>query len=208
LDARRPMNQESDDKILLGSVLSGDGAAAELLVRRFSNLVYSSIIGTLRTRHVDPVLEDVADLHNTVFLRLLERNCRKLRQFQGRNGCSLGSWIRIVTVRIVLNTLRDRGFDGLSAGRRKVALEEIAQPASANPGALDRMEAAETWNRLEKAMELLSDRERLLFRMHFDEGLDLPEVAEALRITVGNAYTIKHRAIKALKAAVHKSHTS
>ena len=42
-------------------------------------------------------------------------------------------------------------------------------------------------------------------RLHFDQGLSMAEVANAMQITVENAYTIKHRAIQRLKFHVASS---
>jgi len=36
-------------------------------------------------------------------------------------------------------------------------------------------------------------------KLHFDRGLALTEVAEAMQLSRDNAYTIKHRAVKKLR---------
>jgi len=102
----RPTARE--DRRLLSKCLAGDRGAWEKFVTRFSGLVYISVRDTLSSRGTFFSREDFEDLHNTVFLHLFENNCRKLSQYQGRNGCSPASWLRVVTVRMALNYVRDR----------------------------------------------------------------------------------------------------
>jgi RNA polymerase sigma factor (sigma-70 family) len=51
-------------------------------------------------------------------------------------------------------------------------------------------------------VEKLPPRDRLFLRLHFEQGLLIAEVAEAMGLSVDHAYTIKHRAIKRLKSIV------
>ncbi|MFC1799194.1 RNA polymerase sigma factor, partial [Thermodesulfobacteriota bacterium] len=119
-----------DDREILGCLLSGDRAAAELFVQRFSNLIYHSIQHVFKIRHLayDPAV--LEDLHNTVFLLLFENDCRKLRQYQGRNGCSLATWIRLIAVRSMLNYFRKKGFDAVSGRNNRMSLEDIPELCS------------------------------------------------------------------------------
>ena len=88
-----------DDRRLLSRCLEGNREAWEKFVTRFSGLVYKSVKDTLSTKGVSFNREDIEDLHNSLFLRLFENSCKKLRQYQGKNGCSPASWLRVVTVR-------------------------------------------------------------------------------------------------------------
>ena len=103
-----------EDRELLSKCVSGDRTASEMLVRRFSDLVYRAVQYTLMAKHVSFNRHDLEDLHNTVFLRLFEQGCKKLRQYQGKNGCSLASWIRMIAVRTVLDHLRTVSYTHLT----------------------------------------------------------------------------------------------
>jgi RNA polymerase sigma factor (sigma-70 family) len=137
-----------------------------------------------------------------VFLQLFEQRCKKLRQYEGKNGCSLASWIRLVAVRIVLNHLRKRGMDAMLWQKKRVALEDIAElrGEEMEPGAS--MDAAEQQRLVRDGIQNLPPRDRLFVKLHFDQGLPVEEVAAAMQITVQNAYTVKHRAIQRLKSYV------
>jgi len=88
-----------------------------MFVRQFSDLVYKSIQATLLVTQVRFNKQDLEDMHNTVFLQLFEDKCKKLRQFEGRNGCSLASWIKLVAGRIVLNYVRKKTFTLQDSGK-------------------------------------------------------------------------------------------
>jgi DNA-directed RNA polymerase specialized sigma24 family protein len=61
------------------------------------------------------------------------------------------------------------------------------------------MESAEQEELVHAGMRSLAPRDRLFMKLHIDQGLPVEEVAEALRISVQNAYVVKHRAVERLK---------
>lgn len=194
------MNRSSrEDRSVLLRCLSGNREAAETLVRRFSDLVYHSIQYTLVAKSVPFNRQDLEDLHNTVFLQLFERGCKKLRQYQGRNGCSLASWIRTIAVRTVLDHLRKKGVDAVGWQKKRVPLENLPELKAGGMDCDARMEEAEQKRLVQLGMQRLPPRDRLFMKLHFDQGLSIAEVAETMQVSMGNAYTIKRRAIERLK---------
>jgi RNA polymerase sigma factor (sigma-70 family) len=190
-----------EDKQLLSRIFSGDRKASEMFVRQFSDLVYKSIQATLLVTQVRFNKQDLEDMHNTVFLQLFEDKCKKLRQFEGRNGCSLASWIKLVAGRIVLNYIRKK--DVYSPGQRKRLqtpddLPELAEENQKSPLAF--MEEEERNRRLHDGINSLQPRDALFIKLHIEKGLPIEEVGEVLHLTMQNAYTMKHRIIKKLKA--------
>ena len=191
-----------EDRRLLSRCLSGHRKASEILVRRFSGLVYRSVQFTLTAKQVSFNRQDLEDLHNTIFLRLFEQGCKKLRQYQGRNGLSLASWIRMIAVRTVLDDLRKRGIDTMVWQKERIPLEKLPELRADGVECGADMEKAEREHLLHVGMQRLPPRERLFMKLHFDQGLSLAEVAEAMQLSIGNAYTIKHRAVQRLKSHV------
>ena len=192
----------TEDRDLLSRCFSGDGEAAENLVRRFSNLVYKAIQHTLIVKHVSFNKEDLEDFHNTVFLRLFEHGCKKLKQYQGKNGCSLATWINLITVRTVLDHLRKKGVDSIARRDTKITLDEVYGLKGDECDGLALLERAEKEQLLREGMQNLPPRDRLFMKLHFDQGLSVAEVAAAMQVSVENVYTIKHRAIQRLKTQV------
>jgi len=191
-----------EDRQLLLRCLSGNRKASETLVRRFSGMVYRSVQFTLTAKQVSFTRQDLEDLHNTIFLRLFEQGCKKLSQYRGRNGLSLASWIRMIAVRTVLDNLRKRGIDTMVWQKERIPLENLPELRADGAEFGADMEKSERKRLLHVGMLRLPPRERLFMKLHFYKGLSLAEVAEAMQLSVGNAYTIKHRAIQRLKSHV------
>jgi RNA polymerase sigma-70 factor (ECF subfamily) len=191
-----------EDRSLLAKCFSGDREAADALVRQFSNLVYQAVQHTFITRHAPYTREDVEDLHNTVFLHLFEHGCKKLKQYKGKNGCSLATWIRLITVRTVLDHFRKKEVEIAIRPKMKIPLDEVYGLKEGGKDALALMEQAEKERLIREGMEKLPPRDRLFMKLHLDQGLSIKEVAEAIQISIENAHTIKHRAIRKLKAEV------
>jgi RNA polymerase sigma factor (sigma-70 family) len=191
-----------EDRQLLSECFSGDGKASETLIRRYSDLVYRFIQRTYIAKHISFNSQDLEDLHNTVFLKLFENNCKKLRQYQGNNGCSLASWIRIITVRIVLSHLRKKGLDAVAWQKKRMSFEDLPELAEDEATPIKKMEQAEQEHLLRGGIRKLPPRDRLFMKLYFEQGLSVSEVAEAMHLSAANAYTIKHRAVKKLRTGV------
>lgn len=195
------MTTPLDDKKILAGCLAGRRSAQEDLVRRFSNLVYASIQGVAKSKAIMLSAQDKDDLHSTVFVLLFEHRCRRLRQFKGKNGCTLASWIRMITVRAVLDHL-SRCKDALARPERVVCLDMICEPARSEPSALSHLVADEQKRLIEESLQTLSARDQLVIRMHCLEGRPLSQVAQVLRLSAANVHSVKHRAIARLKKAI------
>lgn len=198
------------DKQVMAQCVNGDLRAKEAFVIRFSSLVYHAIQHTLRTRNVYFTREDLQDLHSSVFLQLFNNNCKKLDQYTGKNDCSPATWINIITTRHVIDQLRKRGFDSLSSQASKISIDNLIsinehQNEHLNergPDADPQEEQAEKHQRIANAIHHLSPRERLLVKLYFDKGIPVAQIAETMKISVENTYTLKHRTIKKLKNIV------
>jgi len=192
----------STDKDLIAGCLAGRRDALETIVKRFSNSVYRAIQYVLKVKNIPYSKLDLEDLHNSVFLHLFENHCKKLGQYKGTNGCSLYSWIRIITVRTVIDHLRKKGIDALSHQKTNLPIEVLSDLRVEQPNPLDVIERADQIRLIQDGMKALLPRDRLFLKLHSIEGLSIGEVAEIMSISEENAHSIKHRAIKRLKSVI------
>jgi RNA polymerase sigma factor (sigma-70 family) len=193
-----PMANWTDSELFAGCI-AGNKKAQESFVRQFSDLVYRSVHYALRSRGAGYSRQDVEDLHNTVFVKVLEKRCRKLRQYKGKNGCSIASWIRLITVRIVLDYLRKSRTDALTQPERILPLDSMANLVGDVPEPWRVMDHKEQRRLLKDALDDLLPRDRLFLKLHCIEGLSIGDVAGLMRLSESNAYSLKHRAIKRLR---------
>ena len=78
---------------------SGDKAACDEFVEKYSRLIYKYINSVLK--QYNPGLateENTDDIFQEIIVVLSRDNFKKLKTFKAKNGCSLASWLRQVTV--------------------------------------------------------------------------------------------------------------
>lgn len=180
-----------EEQALLWRCAGGDKAAWEEFVERYSKLIYLQIRRYLLSRGLQPIRQDMEDLYHSVFQALLENDGKKLRQFQHR--CSLSSWIRILTTRIVIDHLRkQRSCISLDeADEKGLGLRDRLDDTSlrVEKGILD----AERWTLFRKALKKITPEERLLAVLVFQRHLPVEDIAAILKISRESVYTRKHR---------------
>ncbi len=196
----------TDQEIIIGC-LARDRQVQEAFVIHFSNLVYSAIQGTIKLKNMAISQNDLEDLHNTVFVKLFEKNCRKLKQYKGKNGCSLSSWIRLITVRIVIDHFR-KTKDALVQPEKARNFTYIEDFAADIPEPLKVLEQKEQLHLLEEGLKSLLARDRLFLELHCFQGLPINQVAGILNISMENAYSLKTRATTRLKKIIQKKERS
>jgi len=193
------------ERQLLARCIAGDRQASDAFVRQYSDMVYRTVQYTLLNRNVRFSPMDLEDLHNTVFISLFDKQCHKLKQFKGKNGCSVATWIRIIVVRLVLNSIRRKGVDSLAGQVLRVPIENFSNLESDNTETWALMEKAEQERILQQGISNLAPRDRLFMNLHFKKGFSIKEIAASMQLSIDNVYTIKHRAIKRLKTLVDKN---
>ena len=165
------MNPQVDS--LIRAAQRGDQDAFEQLVRVYDQSVLRLAMNLLRSP------EDARDVYQEAFLRVY----RNLHSF--RFDCSFHTWLYRIVTNICLDQLR----------KRKVRKEEPAV-VETSEGAIDRTEGFEevsaaanpervTWNRqlgqrIDRALEELTPRERMVFELRHYQGLRLRNIGEIL----------------------------
>ena len=198
------MHERAADEPLLAAWCAGEHGAAERLFIAYAPLVRSAIAGYVR-RRVAGGADLADDLTHEVFVALFADDGRRLRHFEGRNGCSFGGWLRVVAIRLAIDVLRRE--------RRLVALDDET-PAmlelrrarrSDAPDPADAAVADETATRLADAVAALAPKDRLLVELHLVRGVGLPEVARTMGVTANAAYVRKSRILKTLRRTLEEA---
>jgi RNA polymerase sigma factor (sigma-70 family) len=196
---------QDDERELVERCVDNDRAAWNELVTRYSALVYASIHRTLRARGVRIDADDVAELHNSIFLALYENDCRRLRQFGGR--CRLTSWIKVVSVNYTIDKLRQRfrvrwlsiddtDDDGYNPFAERLVAED--------PDPEHRASSREETLALAQVIDELTDADRQLLERLFLEDVPFQDIADELGTSLGAVYTRKNRLVARLKAGQDK----
>jgi len=190
-----------DDIDLIQGCISGDKNSWDIFAERFSRLIYDSIIRTFRKYGADFNQDILDDLHNDVFVALLDNDYRAIRAYEGKNGCKLASYIRTIAVRKTIDFLRKI--------KPVTSIEEdSAKDGGGDPRIMDALSVSQTENDLgsKESIEIskilideLKKEERKLCELFYVEKKSPEYIAENLGISVDNFYVRKQRILNKLK---------
>jgi len=187
-------NHIEDDRALVEACGRGDADAFDRLLERSSRLVTATIYRTFNRYGASPAPEDVEDLHNGLFVSLMENGFRRLKQFEGRS--SLGSYICVIASRQVVDVLRRRKPD--------TPLDEVPSgilPAAAP--AFDReMEEADEVRALRELIENMPVSDRLALKLLYERGLTPKNAAKVMGLTPTAFYKKKSRALAKIRRSL------
>ena len=174
---------------------AGAPGVREEFVDAYGALVRFAMSSVLRQRGVRMEPEETEDLFQSLLLSFFDRDCRRLKLYDGRGGASFATFVRVCATRQTLDHLRHLRRqptfvrdEGSTEGRS--VFDDMPDP-TADPEA-----AAATEERLRQLRErgaALPSREQLLVRLHFVEGRSIPEVARVLGITDNATHVLKSR---------------
>ena len=179
---------------LLRACIRGDAAARRRFVEEYSGIVSYGVTVIFQQFGRPSRREEIEDLCQDVFLALFDQDARKLRQYQGRNGCSLASWIRVVANRLTIDRLRREG--------RTVSLDDPDNWESARvrdaepdgkPGPEPQVEEAERASKVREMILQLPPKDQAFVQLFYFQGLPIEEVARTIGITTNAAYVRKMR---------------
>jgi RNA polymerase sigma-70 factor (ECF subfamily) len=186
---------KNDEASLIRAAQRGDQDAFEQLVRSYDQSVLRIAMNLLRSP------DEARDVYQETFLKVY----RNLHSF--RFDCSFHTWLYRIATNICLDHLR----------RRKVRREESAV-AETSEGSVDRMaqfvESAphadperqmrnsQLRDRISRALEALTPRERTVFELRHYEGLRLRAIGEILGTTEEAAKNCLFRATQKMRGSL------
>ena len=184
------------DKQLLERCLHGDAAAWERFVQRFSPLVYYAIQKVLHGTETES--DEIADLHNDIFLSLMENRGRKLRQYEGKNGCSVSTWIRVIAIRTAIDHLKKK--------KRTAPLpdDEAGSALSSTLQSPEHLVADEEKRILKQLIDELPANDQLFLRLLYYEEVPPAAIAKLFRTTPNAVYSRGNYLREKLKQSLRK----
>ena len=190
----------TDEKRILEGCLQQDKKSWDTFVDRYNRLISHAIVKTLNRYSFTPENQIVDDLFQTVFLSLIEHNCKKLRQFQWK--CKLSGWLHVIAVRATVDYLRKQSvylsLDGETD--EEIYIKEKVANGNPLPGKL--IELKEEKKIFEQIKESLTSKERLFVELYYCRELSPTEIAKIMNTTTNNVYQLKNRVKEKMKNMV------
>ena len=189
-------NEAEAERGLIEAAQRGDQGAFGELVRLYDRRVLRIALRILRSP------DEAQDAYQEAFLKVY----RKLDSF--RFQCRFHTWLYRIATNVCLDHLRRRKarpeFTLLEApesgGPSLADTVRDRSPANSPERALDNREKA---GRIAQALELLSDRERMVFTLRHYEGMRLRAIGEACSMSEESAKQCLFRATKKLRKELH-----
>lgn len=173
----------------------------EAFIMHYWRLVESTVIRVFTLKGIPCIQDGIEDMRNEIFLKLLEKNCKKLWQYKDGQGRSLAGWVIMIASQTVLADFRNKGILNTANRSNLVSLDEAFGLAASENHPYDLKEQEQI---LRSAMDELSAKSRLILKMYYFHGLSFETIAKYLKMKTGAVYTAKSRALDQLKDKVQK----
>jgi len=179
--------------------VKGDKRAWSEFVEKYSSLIYNYIHSVLKIKGLTFAQENINDLFQEIFLSLVKDNFKKLSSFQARNGSSLASWLRQVTVNFTIDYIRrlkptisidEEAEDGFS-------LADILTFNSAP--VTDALNKEEELAHLKDCIDRLNIDDKYFLELHFNRGLELEDLKDHFKISRPAVDMCKSRIVTRLR---------
>jgi RNA polymerase sigma-70 factor (ECF subfamily) len=175
-DSRRQPHHLSEEMALVRRARNGEMSAYDDLVRRYQERIYATIY------HMTSNHEDANDLAQETFIKAYQA----LKSFKG--GSSFYTWVYRIAVNKTINFLKQR------KNRAQMSLNDLDFNAEHDPDLValisdktPRRDAgmAELQEKLNEAMQKLSEHHRLVVTLHDVQGMSHEEIAKIMDCNIG-----------------------
>ena len=171
-----PVAEAVDDRALIRNAQKGDTAAYDELIRRYQERVYATIY------HMTSNHEDANDLAQETFIKAF----RALPTFKGDS--SFFTWVYRIAVNKTINFLKQR------KKRTQMSLDDLDFNAEHDPDLVAlisdktprrELNLAELQEKLNEAMQRLSEVHRLVVTLHDIQGMSHEEIGKIMDCNTG-----------------------
>ena len=172
----------------LPACIAGSKSAWDEFVRAAAPVIYAAVRRSHHSRGAQAVGE-IDDRVQDVFMRLLREDCKLLRTFDPARA-SLVTWLTLIARTVVHEHARKKhlpttGIDGRDA---MAAPDSPPVPYASEPALDPRL-----------PLNSLSDRQRQVIVMLFQEGLSVEQAAARLGVEAQTIRSAKHKALTRLR---------
>lgn len=168
-----------DDSQLIQATLAGDSSAFGLLVRKYQDRLFNTLV------HVVGRREEAEDLAQDAFVQAFV----KLETFQGNSA--FYTWLYRIAFNLAMSRKRRKSPESSLDARRELLHDE---PKDAGETAGDRMLREERAEQIRAGLGALSDEHRSILVLREMDGCCYETIGEILNLPVGTVRSRLHRA--------------
>lgn len=190
-DAVREQSKVDGDLATVRRVQAGDVAAFDQLILKYRERLYSIIYNLCSNR------EDAADLTQETFIKAFS----SIKRFKGKS--SFYTWLYRIAVNSTLSYLkrnRMRHFFSFENINEEVSSSEIVEALSIKVKSEKTALINELQEKLNEALQKLSDKHRTVVVLYEIEGLSHHDISNVMECSVGTVRSRLHYAKQQLQA--------
>jgi len=172
-----------DDLAFVQSCIRQDPLAWNEFVEKYSRLIYNYIHRVLYSKGIAAAGEYANDICQEIFHSLIKENFKKLKSYRAKNGCSLASWLRQVTINFTIDYLRrikpviSIDDDGEGRGPLKNILP------SDSPSALEALIGKEKITGLRECIDKLNSEDKYFLELYLNRQIKLEKLKDHFKIS-------------------------
>ena len=188
-----------EERELLQGCIAKDEKAWKYFLKSYDRCIYGTILNLLGKFSIHES-EIADDIFASMIEKLLRDDCAALRKF--RWNSKLSTWL--------VSVARNRTYDYLRGLKRKpnvsldAPIDEDSKMEDILSDGLDLDHDMEVRLTVGEALDMVPDRDRLILKMYYIEGMREKEIAELLNLSVDAVSARKSRALKRLRILVRK----
>ncbi len=193
-----------DDLKFVQGCLKGNKQSWSEFLSRYSRLIYNYIYSVLAVKGRNISTEQIEDIFQEIFYSLIKDNYKKLSTYKAKNGCSLASWLRQVTINFTIDYLRTlKTISSIDAQDEEgFSLADTLPDLSA--GAAEFLKDQTRRKTLQECISLLESDEQYFLELLLNQELTLDEIKECFKINRGAVDMRKARILQKLQDCFKK----
>lgn len=169
----------------IGEVLAGNKQAYALIINKYKNLLYATILRMTRNPH------DAQDLVQESFIKVYEQ----LEKYNGTG--SFSSWMYRVAINHCMDEFRKKRYK-----MKSVEIDEGTIVSTTTPELI--FFKNEKSRRLERLIATLPEDERIIILLRYVNELSYQEISEAVETPLATVRNKLHRAKKKMRNTVKR----
>jgi RNA polymerase sigma factor (sigma-70 family) len=172
-----------DDLEFVRRCADGDKRAWDEFLKRYSRLIYCYIKDGLSIKGQRYSVAHIQDIFQEIFCSLINDDFRKLKTFKAKNGCSLASWLRHVTVNFTIDYLRrHKPVISIDQETEEGIVMQEALALEQDP-IIEEISKKEILSSLKDCIDRLKTDEKYFLKLHFIKGVKLEDLRRYLKLS-------------------------
>jgi RNA polymerase sigma factor (sigma-70 family) len=190
-----------DDILIIQRCIQRDPYAWNEFLATYSRLIYSTIYSILRVKRISLDSSRIEDIFQEMIMMLMKDDYHKLRSFQSRNGCTLGSWLRVVVSNFMISYVRSSKTERLndSLDEDNDSVSQLNESSGEVAGLSQDMAA-----QLDDCIRKLTVDDRYFLTLHVQQSLTIEQLKRFFHVSRGALDMRKSRLMGRLKECFRK----